>query len=139
MIILIEKRAIDSALVASQNIHPKEFISLFTGSFDKETETYTLEDLIIAPLSQSDFHSSSFNPYLLPVAMETIATFHSHPSGVPIPSLQDLAFFAKNQPIHLIAGFPYVHQTTKAYDRNGKEIEIKIIKNKTLQKNQLEI
>jgi len=52
---------------------------------------------------------------------------HSHPSGNPRPSEDDLITFQKHGRVHIIIAYPYEDDTWRAYDYTGKEIKLEIV------------
>jgi proteasome lid subunit RPN8/RPN11 len=121
----IRKNALLSALVASRNTYPREFIGLFRG--ETKEGTTTAEDLLIAPLASYERDWSAFNDWLVPLRMGIVASFHSHPDSVPRPSKADLVFFAKTARYHFIAASPYSIRNTRAYDVKGKPLEFDVV------------
>jgi hypothetical protein len=58
--------------------------------------------------------------------MPHAGSVHSHPSGTPYPSKQDLIFFRSNE-VNIIVGRPYTRDSWRAFDRNGNEMSLEIV------------
>lgn len=122
----IKRNALLSALQGAKETFPDEFICLLRG--EKQGEDWILSEVIIAPFSFYERHSSGFIDWYVPPNSSEVASFHSHPTpGTAFPSKQDLKFFTK-MPFHLIASSPYGMEDANAFDSNGKKIEFEIIK-----------
>lgn len=75
-------------LEISRNIHPNEMIVLLHGR--REKTSYFVEEISFPPQSIYGESFSSFNPYQLPIDHSFLGVAHSHPSGAPHPSVEDL-------------------------------------------------
>ena len=118
----IRRNALESALAAAKSTYPDEFIGLF-----REDGKGVLSELILAPLSEYNENSSSYQPLFLPTDLKTNATFHSHPSYSAGPSSADLRLFSRAGKWHFISCLPYTEESTKAYEANGKEAEFEVV------------
>ena len=117
----IKNAVVDSIIMASRNIYPKEFISMLGGG-DK-----TIEELVILPAEFGD-DFSSFRFDLAPIFDKTIiGTVHSHPTSGNDPSFADLEAFRKTGQVHIIIGYPYALNTMKAFDNSGKIVPLKVV------------
>ncbi|MDF2768183.1 MAG: putative Mov34/MPN/PAD family protein, partial [Nitrososphaeraceae archaeon] len=87
------------------------------------------EGLIIPPFSLHGPYYSGFSGNELPFDLSYIGTVHSHPSGSNKPSLEDLNNYYGL--VSIIISYPYEDNTIGAFDRNGKNMEIKIISDDT--------
>ena len=101
--------------------YPKEF-----GAFMKAEKNVIYEIAILPGTIQGDHHTL-FYLYNKPIDFSIVGSVHSHPSGVPIPSDADLKMFQNTGPIHIIVGYPYGLNNFIAYDRNGNQVEIRVI------------
>ncbi len=129
--ISLDRKVIESALQGARNVYPNEFIALFRGAekpIAKKNEEKNVEitELIIPPFSDYSAHSSGFNPWHLPLSIDIIGSFHSHPSGRGEPSQQDLNFFSTNGVFHVIAFPPFTSDSFRAYNSKGKPIPFKV-------------
>jgi proteasome lid subunit RPN8/RPN11 len=66
----------------------------------------------------------------LPFDLSYIGTAHSHPGGSNKPSLEDLNNYYGV--VSIIISYPYEDNTIGAFDRNGKNMEIKILSSDTI-------
>ncbi len=129
--LVITKRAIESALESSRATFPNEFIGLFRG---KETEsegrkTVKLDTLIIAPLSEYGEGFSSYSDVFLPMHLNALASFHSHPRPPAEPSRGDLHFFSRKGRFHFIACPPFAlnaKASVRAFDSAGNELDFEV-------------
>lgn len=120
--IFVKKSALLSALLASRNVFPQEFIGLF-----RKDGKGVLCELIIPPLSEYGDDSSAFSEWHLPLDSSYAASFHSHPGWSNLPSEQDLQFFSRNYSAHFIACRPYVASSTACYGKDGQRQNYSII------------
>ena len=112
VVLVITRRALESALESARATFPNEFIGLFRG---RETRTKKgvkgaearLTELIIAPLSEYGEGFSSYSDVFLPMHMGALASFHSHPAPPAAPSRGDLHFFSRKGRYHFIACPPF--------------------------------
>lgn len=89
----------------------------------KKKDSILIEEVLFAPLSQHDTSSAYFRFDLLPIDFSIIGLAHSHPSGHPRPSLEDLHHFIGS--IMLILTPPY--QSIKdihAFNPKGEKVEV---------------
>ncbi len=110
-----------SLLELAQNTHPREMLMLLRGR--KKGDTVRIDEILFAPLSQHDESSAYFRFDLLPLDFTIIGLAHSHPSGNPRPSLEDLNHFIGS--IMLILTPPYNDiKDIHAYNSKGESITI---------------
>jgi len=64
---------------------------------------------------------------MIPLGMAFIGTAHSHPSGIIAPSDADYSSFAEMGDVHIIVGQPFNEFGWRAFNREGKEIELEIV------------
>ncbi len=119
----IKKAMIDFIIEASKDSYPNEFYAKLL-----QKKGIIVEFSIIRTI-QGRTHAIPFT-YMEPpdIFLETAGTVHSHPSGNNRPSGADLQFFSKMGPVHIIIGYPYTEDTWQAYNRNGKSIELKVVR-----------
>ena len=86
-----------------------------------------ISEIVMLPQMTYGKRHATFNIYMAPIDFSIVGTVHSHPSGYPIPSQDDLITFSKNGIIHIIIAYPYDDNSWKAYDYNGKEVKLEII------------
>ncbi|MEM0475458.1 MAG: Mov34/MPN/PAD-1 family protein [Candidatus Norongarragalinales archaeon] len=137
ILLVITKRALESALESSRAVFPSEFIGLFRG---RETRTnrgtsVKLDELIIAPLSEYGEGFSSYSDVFLPLHLQAIATFHSHTAPPAVPSKGDLHFFSRKGKFHFIACPPFDWRVlaadyapcVRAFNSRGSELEFRVV------------
>lgn len=92
----------------------------------KRGKDIILYEAVFPPFMYSNWHSAVYNPLHLPIDFSIMATAHSHPSGIKIPSQVDLLHpFGK---FMIIAGFPYDSRSDIAvFDSKGEQVEWEII------------
>ena len=128
MKVAIKREVLESCLMGGQESHPREFLGLLSGF--RKGDLVKVEQLYLAPLSQSDERSASYNTFNVPVGLGVVGTFHSHPSGPALPSGADLRLFSRAGAANLIAAYPYRISDVNAFDSKGKRIEFEITDDK---------
>jgi len=123
--VIVEKKALLSALHGAKELYPDEFTALFKGESKKGELRIT--DLLITPFAEYGRSRSSYSPWFVPSASGTVASFHSHPSGPALPSRQDLVFFAEGYAVNFIAAAPYGLRDVAAFDNKGKRVAFTLI------------
>ncbi|MEM4257029.1 MAG: Mov34/MPN/PAD-1 family protein [Candidatus Diapherotrites archaeon] len=120
MSFFIKKNVLNSLLLAAKNVYPNEFFALLGGSSN------VIDEFVVVPaIFGHDF--SEFDVNSVPFDNKIIGTVHSHPDYVVRPSSQDLIVFSKFGFVHIILGFPYNFNSFKAFNGNGKIIDLKVI------------
>ena len=121
--IVIKQSVIDSILSYCRYLHPREGILLLRGKTEKDK--IIIDNVEIPPFATHGQGFSTFPLHMLPIDFSVIGTAHSHPTGNPQPSTQDLNnFYGK---IMIIATYPYnTEQQITAYNSQGKPTEYKI-------------
>jgi len=120
--ILIKAELLEGILRLCREHHPREIL----GILKMEKEIFN--EFILPPGTLTSKISGIFSSSRLPLDRYYQASVHSHPSGNPHPSLQDLRGIFKGFNCHFIIGFPYGIKNVRCYDKNGKEISYKVIK-----------
>ncbi len=122
-IVLLTRQAADGIITFSQTYHPNEAILILQGK--KKDNVITIDGLVIPPFSSNGPFYSGFSLYDLPFDNSYVGTAHSHPGHSNKPSLEDLNHFFGF--VSVIIHFPYEYETIAAYERTGKNMELKII------------
>jgi len=122
--VLMSHEVLDSILQHAKHVHPREMILLLRGKTSKNQIKIT--DLIIPPVFTQGRGFSGFQPYMLPIDFSLIGIVHSHPSGVIMPSNEDLnRAYGK---IMMIVGFPYEGvENVAVYNRQGERLKLQVI------------
>lgn len=118
----IRLSVIEAIMQASSNTHPNEFAAALRANGDEIVE------LAIFPGTVRNFHSATFNYHSVLGDFMSVGTVHSHPSGVVMPSRQDLRMFNAVGRVHIIAGYPYSLTDWKAFDKSGNIIALSVSK-----------
>jgi proteasome lid subunit RPN8/RPN11 len=121
--VVMTRRVADGIITYAKSWHPHEGILILQGKIKKEE--IVVEGLIIPPFSQHGPYYSGFSGYQLPFDLSYIGTAHSHPGGSNKPSLEDLNNYYGL--VSIIISYPYEDNTIGAFDRSGKNMEIKIL------------
>lgn len=111
-------------LEASKDVHPDEFLALLKGK--EMGQDIVIEDLELAPSSTYGRFFSDFRLDLLPIDFSMVGIAHSHPSGNPNPSVEDMNNMLGK--IMMIVTAPYSgFDNIVAYDGRGRRLPVEII------------
>lgn len=117
--VVLGENAAHTLLEIARNTHPHEMLMLLRGK--KEKDFVKVDEVLFAPLSQHDESSATFRFDLLPIDFTIIGLAHSHPSGHPYPSLEDLNHFIGS--VMLILTPPYQSlRDIHAFNPRGERI-----------------
>lgn len=123
----IEGPLLESMLELAREGHPREVFLLLRGRV--RGGCAELEDFLIPPLAVSGRGFAEFPIHLLPIDFSIIGTVHSHPSGSPAPSPEDLNNFYGL--VMMILAYPYSPSNSAVYNRRGVRIQLRIIEGET--------
>ena len=121
MEVRIEEETLQFVLHACRSTHPNEF-----AGFLREKKG-VITEILLAPGTLFGRGASVINRWMLPIDSSICGTVHSHPSHNVTPSASDLRFFSIYGKYHAICGFPYTGEMVQFYNRQGKEIEHKVV------------
>jgi len=125
----IAESALDFALAASEEAHPREYMGVLRGerasTVGVDADGTVLTEVLVVPGTESNPTSASFKPTQVPNDLRAAGSIHSHPNGVLRPSDADLATFASNE-IHIIVGAPYGPDDWRAFDNDGSPVELSV-------------
>jgi len=122
-LVLIKRSVIESILRYAEASHPREAILLLTGKVKRDR--ILIEDVEVPPLATYGHGFSSFPSHMLPIDFSIVGTAHSHPSGIPHPSIRDLN--SCYGALMLITSFPYdSDQCVALFDKEGRPANYKI-------------
>jgi len=117
------KEILEMILESAKHLHPKETILLLRGKSSKDV--IAISEIVIPPLSTYGHSFSAFQSHMLPMDFSIMGAAHSHPSGNPTPSSQDLNHSMGK--ILLIVAYPYEgKQNAVVYDRNGEKLALEV-------------
>jgi proteasome lid subunit RPN8/RPN11 len=107
----------EAVLEYARSEYPNEMLLLLRGKIRKETAF--IESLVIPPFARGSNNRAYFNRMALPADRSLIGSIHSHPSGVALPSTEDLLY--GYGPVIMIIGYP---DEIRAFDKNGKVLKV---------------
>ena len=126
----IAQSAIDFALAASAETHPREYMGMLRGDdaskFDVDAEGTVITDVLVIPGTESNSVSATVKTSMIPNDHSAAGSVHSHPNGVLQPSDEDLITFGKGS-VHIIIGAPYGPDDWQAFDREGNPRELPVL------------
>jgi proteasome lid subunit RPN8/RPN11 len=118
-IVRFEQSVVDSILSHGLDMYPREGILLLRGKKDKDE--ILIDGIVVPPLATHGLRFSSFPSYMLPMDLRVMGVSHSHPSGNPNPSVQDLNHIYGR--IMVIAAYPFQsHSDIAVYDKDGRRL-----------------
>jgi len=121
--VAMPREILEMILESARRLHPRETILLLRGKASKST--INISEVLIPPLATYGKGFSSFPTHMLPMDFSIIGTAHSHPTGNPAPSVEDLNHSLGK--VILIVAFPYSRiENVVAYNREGKKIMLQI-------------
>ena len=116
-------RVADSLLEMARLAYPLEMLALLRGK--KKGDGVYIEELLFAPLSEHGSSSVYFRFDLMPMDFTIVGLAHSHPSGIPKPSLEDLHNFIGRVMLILIPPFSS-YRDIYAFNSDGERLSIVI-------------
>jgi proteasome lid subunit RPN8/RPN11 len=121
--VIMTRQVADGIITYSKTWHPNEGILILQGKSNKSE--ILIEGLVVPPFSSHGPYYSGFPTYDLPFDLSYIGTAHSHPGGSNKPSIEDLNnYFGV---VSIIICHPYEDETIGAFDRNGRNMDFKIL------------
>lgn len=122
--VYIHPRVVEGLLAYAKSCHPKEGILLLRGR--RKRDRLVVEELVIPPLPTHGEGFSSFPTHMLPLDLSILGIAHSHPSGNPTPSTQDLLNFYGL--VMAIITYPYRRvEDIHLYDREGNRLPLHLL------------
>lgn len=118
--VLINKEFFQSILALCGDQHPREMLGML------RMEDGVINEFVLPPGSIRGKDVVVFSPSRVPLDASIAGTVHSHPSGNPTPSSDDINVFRKGH-IHFIVGYPYNYYTTRCYDQNGNPLSFRLV------------
>ena len=114
-------RVADSLLEMARLAYPLEMLALLRG--EKKRDEVYIKELLFAPLSEHGSSSVYFRFDLMPMDFTIVGLAHSHPSGIPKPSLDDLHNFIGRVMLILIPPFSS-YRDIYAFNSDGENLRI---------------
>jgi proteasome lid subunit RPN8/RPN11 len=117
----IKRECLEFILECAKSSYPNEFGGLLRVDINKK---HTIIETVILPGTVSGEAHAIFKLHMLPIDFTIVGTAHSHPSPSFHPSDADVLLFRKYGKVHIVVAYPFTISSWKAYDYNGKEIDI---------------
>lgn len=118
----IKAEVLENILALCGEAYPREIGGLLLGA-KKRLE---INDFVLVP-GRFDYHSIYIHLDRLPIYVNLLGTFHSHPNQNPSPSRADLNLFSRLGRFHVIFAYPYDLNSFVAYDTKGNKMKLEII------------
>jgi len=119
--VILPSRVADSLLEMARLAYPLEMLALLRG--EKKRDEVYIKELLFAPLSEHGSSSVYFRFDLMPMDFTIVGLAHSHPSGIPKPSLDDLHNFIGRVMLILIPPFSS-YRDIYAFNSDGENLRI---------------
>lgn len=116
----IDSKLLEALLALAREGHPNEVLFLL-----KRDSRGVLAEAVVPQGSKGGKTAAYILPSRLPYDPAIDGSFHSHPSGSPKWSQQDLVVF-KRYSVNVIAHNPYTKTSFAAYDNRGNEIGLDV-------------
>ncbi len=117
----ITDRTLSMILESSKDAYPNEFAAGM-----REIDGI-ISELILVPRTITSHSKALLQLHHLPIDYSMVGIVHSHPSSNIHPSQNDMIMFGRYGRVHIIVGMPYDMNSWRAYDYNGKEIELPLL------------
>lgn len=119
--VVLKKDVLVALLEISRHFHPKETIVLLRGK--ESRQDIVLEEVLLAPASVYGMGFSEFRLDMLPMDFSIIGVAHSHPSGMSVPSVEDLDNMIGRVLVIVVA--PYLNEKhIVAYNSKGESMQV---------------
>jgi len=118
---LIKRNTLQMIMEASKDSYPREFGALLRA------EGNIIYEIALVPGTIQSERYTLFYMYNKPIDFSIVGSVHSHPSGVTLPSDEDLHMFSMTGSVHIIVGYPFNLENYSAYDRSGNRIQVDIL------------
>ena len=119
----IKRKCLDLILECAKSNYPNEFGGLLRVDTNSKD---TISEIVVLPGTISGESHAIFQLHMLPIDFSIVGTVHSHPSPSFHPSDADIHLFGKFGRVHIVVAYPFTESSWKAYDHNGKTIDINI-------------
>ncbi|MGD0057484.1 MAG: Mov34/MPN/PAD-1 family protein [Methanomassiliicoccales archaeon] len=117
----IEEEVLEMINESAKDTFPNEFLATLRA------EKGVVTEILLLPGTLSGERSGTFHMNMLPIDLSVVGTVHSHPSFSNRPSEADISLFGRFGNTHIITCIPFDRGTWRAYDYNGKEVELEIV------------
>jgi len=120
--VVFPKEMLEGLFCMAKDNHPREIFFLLRGRVSNGS--VYVDELVFPPSTTFGLGFSSFQPHDVPLDPSIIGSLHSHPSGSPKPSIQDLHnVFGV---VMVILAYPYNLSSTSAYDKSGRPLKVRV-------------
>ena len=119
----IKRKCLDLIFECARSNYPNEFGGLLRVDTNSKD---TISEIVVLPGTISGESHAIFQLHMLPIDFSIVGTVHSHPSPSFHPSDADIHLFGKFGRVHIVVAYPFTESSWKAYDHNGKTIDINI-------------
>jgi proteasome lid subunit RPN8/RPN11 len=119
----IRHGTLEAVLLAARNTYPNEFLALLSS---KKKGSGIIDEYVMLPSTYGS-NFSTIRLDLMPYTGKGLGSIHSHPSPNARPSRGDLAAFRAMGEIHLITAYPFSFESTRAFDRFGKPLQLEVV------------
>jgi len=121
--VIVKREVLEALLEVASRVYPREMLTLLRGR--KRKDVVEIYEVLIAPLSTHGLDSAHFRLDLLPLDFTIVGLAHSHPSGDPRPSIEDLHNFIGL--VMLILTPPYkTSRDVHAYNSSGDHLDLEV-------------
>lgn len=121
--VVFPKEMLEGLFCMAKDNHPREIFLLLRG---KVSNSSAYVDELVFPLGTTfGLGFSSFQLHNLPLDPSIIGSLHSHPSGSPKPSVQDMHNIFGF--VMVILAYPYNLSSASAYDKSGKPLKVRVV------------
>jgi len=118
----IKKGTLEAIVLAAKNTFPNEFLALLSS----KGKNKIIDEFVLLPAIYGRTFSG-IRLDLIPYDNSIMGSVHSHPYGPPMPSRADLRAFRAMGETHIIIASPFNLDSFKAFNKEGKEIKLKVI------------
>jgi len=120
----IKRECLSLIFECAKSNFPNEFGGLLRVDINNKD---TIIEIVILPGTVSGDSHAIFQMHMRPIDFSIVGTVHSHPSPFAQPSDADIQLFGKYGKIHIISASPFNEDSWKAYDHNGKKLNVTVI------------
>lgn len=121
--VVISRKLLAVLLESARTVYPRETILLLRGKAMKRSVRIT--DIVIPPLATHGQRFSGFPAYMLPMDFSIIGSVHSHPSGVALPSVEDLNH--SYGMVMMILAYPFRgEEDVGVFSQSGKRVTLTV-------------
>lgn len=117
----IHRDVLEMIMEVSRSSYPNEFVALLRH------EEGIISELHFLPGSQAGEDNATLPLFMRPIDLNIVGSVHCHPGFSNRPSDEDLNLFRRFGHTHIIMCLPYDMGSWKAYDMQGKSIQLDVV------------